>query len=109
MTAKDGRSGTKASMDLFSIVDNDRKRKRDRDYDRDRDRDRRRDERGDRRRDDRSRREERGTCSRRSYREWDETPRFRDEPATPDLRVKGKGLLTLHVCFHHRLSLTLCQ
>lgn len=67
----------------------DDRRDRDRNYsrDRDRDRDRRRDR--DHRRDDRSSRSHRSDRSDRSAREWDETPkRFRDSPATPDIRVK---------------------
>ena len=68
------------------FVENDRKRKRDRAYDRDR----RRDDRD--RHYDRSRRDDRGGSSRRSYGEWDETPRFKDEPSTPDIRVKGNPM-----------------
>ncbi|XP_048748658.2 pre-mRNA-splicing factor ATP-dependent RNA helicase PRP16-like isoform X1 [Ostrea edulis] len=64
----------------------DRKSSRDRDRHRD-DRERRRDK--DRRHGDRSSRSHRSERSDRSSREWDETPkRFRDSPATPDIRVK---------------------
>ncbi|XP_062584815.1 pre-mRNA-splicing factor ATP-dependent RNA helicase PRP16-like [Saccostrea cucullata] len=70
----------------------DERRERDRNYSRDRDR--HRDDR-DRRRDrerhhgDRSSRSQRSDRSDRSSREWEETPkRFRDSPATPNIRVK---------------------
>ncbi len=59
----------------------------------DRDRDKRRDDRKRRSdRDDRSVRKDRSERGERSYREWEETPaRFRDEPGTPQIRVKGQG------------------
>lgn len=72
----------------FQMIDRDRNYSRDKGRHRD---DRRRDRDRDRRRDDRSSRSQRSERGDRSSREWDETPkRFRDSPATPDIRVKGK-------------------
>lgn len=70
--------------------------RKDKDYDR-RDRDNDRRDRYSDRRDNRDSERRRDYTSRSSRREWDETPRFRDSPATPNIHVKGDNKRNFNV------------